>query len=77
MQNLIPDVWQMVFAHVSIQGWIIDPNVDSFFDGSHLGLVLSPHYAKVIYANQMSRDVIVVIDGGWGLLPLSKLKHLM
>ena len=35
MQNLIPDVWQVVFTYVSIQGWIIDPNVESFFDGSH------------------------------------------
>ena len=35
MQNLIPDVWQVVFAYVSIQGWIIDPSVESFFDGSH------------------------------------------
>ena len=35
IQNLIPDVWQMVFAYVSIQGWIVDPNVKSFLDGSH------------------------------------------
>ena len=33
-QNLIPDMWQMVLAIISIQGWIIDPDVDSFFDGS-------------------------------------------
>ena len=24
-QNLIPYMWQMVFAYISIQGWIIDP----------------------------------------------------
>ena len=24
-QNLIPYVWQMVFAYISIEGWIIDP----------------------------------------------------
>ena len=76
MQNLIPDMWQMVLANISIQGWIIDPNVESFFDGSHEVLVLSPHYADVIYVNHMTRDAIVVIDGGWGLLvffePLSK-----
>ena len=69
-------MWQMVLANISVQGWIIDPNVESFFDGSHEVLVLSPHYAEVIYVNHMTRDVIVVIDGGWGLLvffePLSK-----
>ena len=26
-QNLIPYMWQMVFANVSIQGWIVDPDV--------------------------------------------------
>ena len=26
-QNLIPYVWQMVFASVSLLGWIVDPNV--------------------------------------------------
>ena len=26
-QNLIPYVWQMVLANISIQGWIVDPNV--------------------------------------------------
>ena len=66
MQNLIPDVWQVVFAYVSIQGWIIDPNVESFFDGSHHVLVLSPHYAKIISANQVTRDVIVVHRWGMG-----------
>ena len=35
MQNLIPDMWQMVFANISIQGWINDPNIESFLDGSH------------------------------------------
>ena len=24
MQNLNPDVWQVVFAYVPIQGWIVD-----------------------------------------------------
>ena len=76
MQNLIPDIWQMVLAYVSIQGWIIDPNIESFFHVSHWVLVLSPHYAEVIYANHMTRDVTMVIDGGQDLLvffePLSK-----
>ena len=66
MQHLIPDVWQLVLAYVSIQGWIVDLNVESFFDGSHYVLVLSYHYAKVIYANQVTKDVIVVIDGEMG-----------
>ena len=30
-QNLIPYMWQMVFANISIQGWIVDPDVKSLF----------------------------------------------
>ena len=40
-------MWQVVFAYVSIKGWIIDPDIKSFLDGSHESLVLSPHYAKI------------------------------
>ena len=35
MQNLISDMWQMVLDYVSVHGWLIDPNIESFFDGSH------------------------------------------
>ena len=34
-QKLIPYVWQMVFAYVSVKGWIVDTYVQSFFDSSH------------------------------------------
>ena len=26
-QNLIPYMWQMVYANISIKGWIVDPYV--------------------------------------------------
>ena len=32
-QNLIPNMWQMVLANVSIKGWIIGSNIQSFFYG--------------------------------------------
>ena len=39
-------------------------------------LVLSPHYVKIFNTNLVTSGVIVVKDGGWGLLmflePLSK-----
>ena len=66
----------MVFAYVSIQGWIIDPNMWSFFDDSHEVLVLCLHYTKIIYADCVTSDVMMATYGGWGLLmflePLSK-----
>ena len=67
-------MWQIVFAYVSFQVWTINPNIQSFLDGSHEVLVLSPHYTKIIYANPVTSDDIMVIYGGSGLLML--LEHL-
>ena len=69
-------MWQMVLANVSIKGWIIDPDIKGFFDGSCEVLVLSLHYVKIFSTNLVTSGVIVVKDGAWGLLmflePLSK-----
>ena len=35
-------MWQMVFANVSVKGWIIGPYVQGFFYGPQEVLVLSP-----------------------------------
>ena len=51
----------MVFAYISIQGWIIHPDVNSFFYGSDEVLVLSPHNAEVLNGGIMTCDVLMVI----------------
>ena len=33
-QNFIPNVWQVVFANVSVEGRVVDSDVYGFFDGS-------------------------------------------
>ena len=48
MQNLMPYMWQMVFANVLIQGWIIDSYVQSLFNCSQEVLILSSHHAEVV-----------------------------
>ena len=50
-------MWQMVFAYVSIKGWIIDPYVQCFFYCSVEVLVFPPHYAKIIYGNIVTSGV--------------------
>ena len=57
----------MVFAYVSIQGWIIDPYVYSLFYGSHEVLLLSPHNAKILYRDLVTSGVIMVKYWGGGL----------
>ena len=66
----------MVFAYVSIEGWIIDPYVQCFFDCSTEVLVLPPNNVEILNGDLVTRDVAMVIDWGGGLLmffkPLSK-----
>ena len=41
MQNLIPYVWQMVFANVFVKGWIINSDIQSLFYCSQEVLTLA------------------------------------
>ena len=66
MQNLIPYVWQMVFANVLIQGCIVDSYVQSLFYCSQEVLMLSSQYAEVVNSDTMTRDDRMVMDRGKG-----------
>ena len=62
VQNLIPHMWQMVFANVFVEGWTIDPYVYSLFNQPHEVVILSPHYTEVINSGIMTCDGTMVID---------------
>ena len=49
----------MVLAYVSIEGWIVDPYIQSFFDSSHEVLVLSPHNTEILNRDIVNSDVMV------------------
>ena len=57
-------MWQMVFANIFVEAWIIYPYVYSLFDQPHEVVILSPHYTEVINGGIMTCDGIMVIDGG-------------
>ena len=67
MQNLIPYMWQMVFANVLVQGWVTDCCIQCLFNCSQEVLILSSHYTKVVNSDTVTRDDRMVIDGGRGL----------
>ena len=58
----------MVFAYVSIEGWIIDPYVQCFVYCSVEVLFFPPHYAKIIYVDTVTSGVKMVIYWGRCLL---------
>ena len=66
----------MVFAYISVLGWIIHPYVYSFLDSSDKVLVLPPHNIEIFNGGTMTCDAVVVIYWGGGLQvfpePLSK-----
>ena len=66
----------MVFAHISVEGWIIDTYVQSLFYCSYLVLVLPPNNFETVDGNTVTTAVSVVIYGRGGfqmfLEPFSK-----
>ena len=63
MQNLIPYVWQMVFANVFVKGWIIYSDIQSLFYGSQEVLTFSSHYFKIVNSDIVTRYGRMVMDG--------------
>ena len=59
-------MWQMVFTHISIEGLIIDPYIQSLFYCSHLVQVLPPNNVEVVDGNTVTSDVTVVMYGRGG-----------
>ena len=61
-QHLIPYMWQLVLAYISVKGWVIDSNEYCFFDGSGNTLVLPAHSAKSFKRKVMTSGA----GGGYG-----------
>ena len=55
-------MWQMVFANVLIEGWIVYPNVYSFFDQPDVVVLLSPHYGEIIIIYRYKCDRVECED---------------
>ena len=62
-------MWQMVLAHISVQGWIIDPYVYSLFNCSNLVQVLPPNNFKIVDGNFVTTDVTME-DGAMPFLDI-------
>ena len=56
-------MWQLVFANISIQRWVIDSDQHSLPDGSGNALVFPAHYAEIVQRYFMASDVEMVMYG--------------
>ena len=57
---------KLVFAYISIKGWVIHSDEDGFFDGSCQIMIFSAHNAEVVDGYIMTSGVMMVMDGWWG-----------
>ena len=58
---------QMVFAYISVHGWIVDPYVYGFFYQPHEVMILPPHYTEIIQYSGMTCGVTMAINWSRGL----------
>ena len=56
-------MWQMVFASISIKGWVIHSDGAGFFAGSGKIMIFSADNAEVVDGYIMTSVVMMVIDG--------------
>ena len=63
---LIPYMWKLAFAYISIEGWIIHSDEDGFFDAPSQIMIFSSHNAEVVDRYIMTGGVMMVMDGWWG-----------
>ena len=46
-RTLSPDMWQVVFSHISVQCRVVYSDVNGLLDGSGNAMTLSSNYSKV------------------------------
>ena len=56
-------MWQLVFAYISIKGWVIHSDDDGFFHGSCQIVIFSAHNAVVVDRYIMTSDIMMVMNG--------------
>ena len=47
-------MWQVVFAYILIEGWIVDPDEHRFFYQPREILLFPAHYTKVVQGDIMT-----------------------
>ena len=48
-QNFVPNMWQVVFAYISVKSMVVHSNVDGLLDGSGDAMTLSSNNLEVFH----------------------------
>ena len=59
-QNFVPNMWQVVFAHISVESRVVHSNVDGLLDGSGDAMTLSFNNLKgfpLMFCGQLCHHV--------------------
>ena len=66
LQNLIPDVGQLVFPQVPVEGWVIDMDEHGLLYSPGDGMGFPPYNEEAIHIDGVSCGLAVLVNGGEG-----------
>ena len=64
-QNFVPNMWQVIFAHIPVEGGVVDSNVDGLLDGSGNDISLPSYDLKVIHRCFVASYVVIIKYWWW------------
>ena len=73
LQDLIPDVGQLVLPRVPVEAWVIDSDEHGLLDGSSNTVCFPAHVQKAVHIVRMSHRSAVLVNGGGGSMVFPKL----
>ena len=67
LQDLIPDVWQLVFSQITVEGCVIDADEHGLHDGPGDAMCLSAQNGKAVHIDGVSCGQAMLVYWGSGL----------
>ena len=66
-QSSVPNVWEVIFPNISIQGGVVHPNVHGLFDGPGHAVVLPACNLEVFHWCFMATTILM--SKNWEMVP--------
>ena len=66
LEEVVPYVWHLVLAQVSVEGWVLHADEHGLFDGPEMAVDFLVHYVELVWVHGVSCSGAVVVYGGGG-----------